>query len=67
MNQMATVTISGLRCEETYYITAGGINDTTGMLVGPQIRQVNDVTAGPCPTTTVMTSTMTSGKVYMCM
>lgn len=60
MNNDATVTINGLKCQETYVITAAGTNNS--MLVGPRFRQKVNVTAGLCPTTSVVTTSTSTGK-----
>ena len=71
-DNMATVTVSNLACEQTYTVTAGGIV-IGGMdereLIGPQFRQPAIVTAGPCPTT-IMTTTESMSKmlrIFVCM
>ena len=46
INGTATVTIRGLRCEETYSIKAGGLLNLTPL--GPRFHREN-VTALDCP------------------
>ena len=61
-NGMALVTVSGLDCEITYNITAGGV--LNGALVGPRSSH-GTIASGPCPppmpTPSVATPSM-SGK-----
>ena len=54
IDNMATVTVMNLQCQQTYNITAGGIL-SNGMLVGPQFRR-ETITAGSCSTTPTPTS-----------
>ena len=64
MNDMATVTVSGLVCKETYSIIAGGII-TNGVMMdrtldGPRF-QTETILAPACPVV-ITTTTMTIGK-----
>ena len=66
INEMATVTINGLMCEEEYMIIAGGT--LNGQLVGPKSSH-GIVTAGSCPpiavtTTATITSVTVIGKKH---
>ena len=65
-DNMATVTVSGLRCAETYAITAGGIITTDGMvgqtLDGPRFN-TEIIVASVCPT--IQTTTMLSSKEFI--
>ena len=63
MDIVATVSINGLVCEKIYIIIAGGV-DSDGNLVGPQFHQ-ETVTAGPCPRSSIVTTTMPTGKIYI--
>ena len=60
INNMATVTVMNLQCQQTYTITAGGIL-SNGMLVGPQFSG-GVITAGSCSTTPTPTSSPSVGK-----
>ena len=70
MNDMATVTVSGLGCGQTYSIVAGGIITNDVMmdrtLDGPRFH-METILASACPVV-VTTTTMTTGKgvVYTC-
>ena len=61
---MATVSLTGLMCEETYTITAGGT--LNGELVGPRSSHDpsngNDRPCGVTPTTTSSATTPTTSK-----
>ena len=64
MNDMATVTVTGLVCEETYSIVAGGII-TNGVMVdqtldGPRFH-METILASACPVV-ITTTMMTIGK-----
>ena len=63
-NDIATVRVTNLRCEVTYYITAGGRDGGTGELIGPR-SSLGTITAGPCPVmmTTTMITTSIAGKI----
>ena len=63
MDNVATVSINRLVCEKIYIIIAGGV-DSDGSLVGPQFHQ-ETVTAGPCPTPSVVTTTIPIGNTYI--
>ena len=70
-NDMATVTVSGFACEETYFIVAGGISINNGAtehtLVGPRFLGMDYYIASSCPVMVTMSSL--SGEratVYMC-
>ena len=57
-NRMATLTLEGLKCEETYTITAGGTfaGTSEGDLIGPRSSH-GSFTAGSCKTATTMVPT----------
>jgi len=62
---MATFRTIRLQCEVTYIITAEGRDGGSGELVGPRSSH-GTITAGPClamMTTTMITSSMTDGKI----
>ena len=54
---MAAVTLSSLECEQTYTITAGGVDSATE-LVGPQIVW-ETITASACPVSPTISSVPT--------
>ena len=62
---MATVTVSGLACEETYFIKAGGISLNNGAteqtLVGPRFLGMDYYTASSCPI--MLTMSTLSGEI----
>ena len=64
-DDMATVTVTGLVCEKTYSIVAGGIitNDVMmdQMLDGPRFH-TEIILASACPLVITTTTTMTTGK-----
>ena len=64
MDNMATVTVNGLVCEQIYSIVAGGIITNDVMmdrtLDGPRFH-TETITASACPVV-ITTTTMTTGK-----
>ena len=65
VDDMARVTVTGLVCEETYSIVAGGII-TNGVMMdqtldGPRFH-TEIILASACPVVITTTTTMTTGK-----
>ena len=64
INHTATVTVSGLRCEGTYSIKAGGTMNQTS--IGPRLHK-ETVTAGDCPVIATTMIPVGNKQSYDCM